>query len=208
MEKKDNMNSIQDYFQQRLEQHGATPQGADWNSVESQEIRFEQLTKLLEVKTGFTILDYGCGYGGYADYLAKNDFHFSQFYGVDILEDMVRKAKDLHPVQERFFFTTDLDEIPLVDYATASGVFNIRLNTDYESWTKYVISCLEELNKRTQRGFASNFLTSYSDPEKMVSRLYYADPCFLFDYCKKNFSKNVAILHDYKLYDFTLIVRK
>ncbi len=208
MIKKDNMDSIQGYFQQRLDQHGATPQGADWNSVESQEIRFEQLTKVIEVKTDFTILDYGCGYGGYADYLAKNGFRFSRFYGVDILEDMVIKAKELHPAQEGFFFTTDMDEIPQVDYATASGVFNIRLDTDYDTWTEYVISCLEELNKRTRRGFASNFLTKYSDPEKMVSRLYYADPCFLFDYCKRNFSKNVAILHDYKIYDFTLIVRK
>ena len=39
-------------------------------------------------------------------------------------------------------------------------------------------------------------------------RLYYADPCALFDYCKRNFSRNVALLHDYKIYDFTLIVRK
>ena len=38
--------------------------------------------------------------------------------------------------------------------------------------------------------------------------LYYADPLDLFDYCKRNFSKNVALLHDYRLYDFTLIVRK
>jgi len=38
--------------------------------------------------------------------------------------------------------------------------------------------------------------------------LYYADPLFLFDFCKQNFSKNVALLHDYRLYDFTLIVRK
>ena len=38
--------------------------------------------------------------------------------------------------------------------------------------------------------------------------LYYADPCFLFDYCKTHFSKDVAILHDYGMYDFTLIVRK
>ena len=42
----------------------------------------------------------------------------------------------------------------------------------------------------------------------MRADLYYADPCFLFDYCKRNFAKDVAILHDYSLYDFTLIVRK
>ena len=38
--------------------------------------------------------------------------------------------------------------------------------------------------------------------------LYYADPMYLFDYCKRHFAKDVALLHDYSLYDFTLIVRK
>ena len=31
---------------------------------------------------------------------------------------------------------------------------------------------------------------------------------FFFDFCKRNFSRNVALLHDYGLYDFTIIVRK
>jgi len=38
--------------------------------------------------------------------------------------------------------------------------------------------------------------------------LYYADPGFFFDYCKTHFAKNVALLHDYGLYDFTILVRK
>ena len=38
--------------------------------------------------------------------------------------------------------------------------------------------------------------------------LYYADPGLFFDDCKRRFSRNVAILHDYDLYDFTVIVRK
>jgi hypothetical protein len=42
----------------------------------------------------------------------------------------------------------------------------------------------------------------------MRDDLYYADPLFLFDYCKRNFAKNVALLHDYRIYDFTIIVRK
>jgi hypothetical protein len=42
----------------------------------------------------------------------------------------------------------------------------------------------------------------------MRRHLYYADPCYLFDTCKKRFSRNVALLHDYEAYDFTIIVRK
>ena len=51
-------------------------------------------------------------------------------------------------------------------------------------------------------------LTKYSDKEYMRDNLYYADPLFIFDYCKRNFSKQVALLHDYGLYEFTILVKK
>jgi len=57
------------------------------------------------------------------------------------------------------------------------------------------------VNRVSRKGFASNFLTKYSDLEKVRPHLYYADPLFLFDYCKRNFSRNVALLNDYDLYD-------
>jgi hypothetical protein len=116
----------------------------------------------------------------------------------------------LYSNQPNIFFTSNISEIPKVDYAVASGVFNIKLDTSYEDWMQYAMDSLEKLNNLTQKGFASNFLTSYSDPERMQSRLdlFYADPCYIFDYCKKHFSRWVSILHDYRLYDFTVIVRK
>jgi len=51
-------------------------------------------------------------------------------------------------------------------------------------------------------------LTSYSDKEKQRPDLYYANPCFMFDYCMRNFSRDVALLHDYQMFDFTILVRK
>jgi hypothetical protein len=42
----------------------------------------------------------------------------------------------------------------------------------------------------------------------MRADLYYADPAQVFDYCKRRFSPNVALLHDYGLYEFTILVRK
>lgn len=49
-------------------------------------------------------------------------------------------------------------------------------------------------------------LTKYSDKEYLRDNLYYGDPMFIFDYCGT--FKNVALLHDYGLYEFTIIVRK
>jgi hypothetical protein len=67
---------------------------------------------------------------------------------------------------------------------------------------------LDALDRTSRSGFAFNCLTSYSDADKMRDYLYYADPCALFDLCKKRYSRNVAILHDYDLYEFTILVRK
>jgi hypothetical protein len=50
-------------------------------------------------------------------------------------------------------------------------------------------------------------LTSYSDPGRMRPDLYYGDPREYFDLCKRKYSRHVALLHDYGLYEFTIIVR-
>jgi hypothetical protein len=100
------------------------------------------------------------------------------------------------------------NEIPEVDYSIVSGTFNIKLDVSTENWTDYVIQALNSMNRISHKGLAFNMLTKYSDLEYMRSNLYYADPCFFFDYCKRNFAKDVALLHDYGLYDFTIHVRK
>ena len=44
--------------------------------------------------------------------------------------------------------------------------------------------------------------------ERMKDYLFYADPGELFDHCKRRYSRWVALLHDYGLYEFTILVRK
>ncbi len=64
------------------------------------------------------------------------------------------------------------------------------------------------MNKASEKGFSFNLLTSYSDAHLKKDYLYYANPGFWFDFCKQNFSRNVALLHDYNLYEFTIRVRQ
>lgn len=197
---------VKSYFGKRIEQHGASPRGVDWNSDESQKTRFDQLLKVVEMSS-FSILDYGCGYGALADYMEQKGFH-AQYYGFDILESAIEIAqRTQNGKPNRTFFTND-GELPVCDYLVASGVFNVRGDQSSETWTNYVIDYLHRFNDLSRKGFASNFLTKYSDTDKMRSDLYYADPLFLFDYCKRTFSKNIALLHDYRIYDFTILVRK
>lgn len=206
MSKIPNLDHVKSYFDKRIQEHGASPRGSDWNSETSQNTRFDQLLKVIETQS-FSLLDYGCGYGALADYLDAKGFDVN-YYGYDILERAIEAARKAHMDKPRRVFFADKSQLPICDYTVASGIFNFRGEQSFEDWTEYVLGVLNEFNRLSLHGFSSNFLTKYSDADKMRSDLYYADPLFLFDYCKRNFSKNVALLHDYRLYDFTIIVRK
>lgn len=199
---------VRDYFENTLKAHGATARGMDWNSEQARELRFEQLVKIIRPGESFTILDYGSGYGAFADYLLAHGHNFDRYTGYDILESMVQAGRQAHAGNDSIFFTSRFDEIAPVDYAVACGVFNMKLEASLGEWNHFVLQSLQQMHQCSRKGFSVNFLTQYSDADRMRPDLYYADPCFLFDYCKVHFSKNVALLHDYDLYDFTLLVRK
>jgi SAM-dependent methyltransferase len=201
------LRQLNDFYTEKLVTHGATPKGVDYNGAESQEIRFDQLLKLCTSENPFSILDYGCSYGALADYLVAKGFE-ADYYGYDIVEKAIELARQVHAGKARRTFFIDNQNLPVCDYVVASGIFNFSGDTPFDTWTNFVTGELQRFDQLSRKGFASNFLTKYSDADKMRPNLYYADPGYIFDFCKKTFSKNVALLHDYNLYDFTILVRK
>lgn len=199
---------VAQYYSAKIAEHGLTARGVDWNGEESQELRFAQLIKLIGGRGYFSINDLGCGYGALLSYL-KARFHDFSYSGCDISADMIAAANRFHASragQARFTVARKPDG--LADYCIASGIFNVRVGRSDGVWSDYLIATLDMLHRYSRRGFAFNCLTSYSDTEKMRPDLYYADPCWLFDHCKRTYSRNVALLHDYGLYEFTILVRK
>ena len=205
--KADLLNEVAKYYTAKLTQYGETPRGVDWNGEESQAERFKQLCKILEATASFSINDLGCGYGALYDFLGSFCRTFS-YTGVDISEEMIRAAERRYTdgSNSRFVHAAEPDQV--ADYGVASGIFNVRLDRSNEQWQSYLEASLDVLNRSSRLGFAFNCLTAYSDADKMQDYLYYADPCLLFDLCKRRYSRNVALLHDYGLYEFTILVRK
>jgi SAM-dependent methyltransferase len=199
---------VANYYSSKLAAYSDTPQGVDWNGYESQIIRFKQLCKLFETQElSFSLNDLGCGYGALLEYL--NQQHSSYTYtGIDISYEMISVAKQrsVEVSNARFVVSDEPDQ--LSDYGVASGIFNVKLSHSDEEWYLYMLETLDSLNRTSQIGFAFNCLSSYSDEDKRREDLYYADPIHLFDLCKRRYSKNIALLHDYGLYEFTILVRK
>jgi hypothetical protein len=200
---------LNEYFSEKLEAFGATPQGVDYNGPEAQERRFEQLARVINPIQPFTVIDYGSGYGALFDFLQSKGWQF-EYYGLDLIEKMVIAGRDGHKDFPNAHFTTGEGELPVAEYLLAGAIFNIKLEASYEDWQASVVGTLQRMNSLCSKGFSFNMLTKYSDADRMAQRpdLFYGDPLFFFDLCKQHFSRNVALLHDYGLYDFTILVRK
>ncbi len=200
---------LNEYFSEKLTAFGATPKGVDYNGSEAQERRFEQLVKIIDPAQPFTVIDYGSGYGAMFDFLYKKGWQF-EYYGIDLIEQMVLTGREAHRDFANAHFTTRESEVPRADYLLAGAIFNIKLDATYEAWQDFVLQTLRRMNSLCAKGFSFNMLTKYSDADRMAQRpdLFYGDPLFFFDVCKRIFSRNVALLHDYGLYDFTILVRK
>jgi SAM-dependent methyltransferase len=209
------LNDVLTYYHKKLIEHGPNARGVDWSDSDRQRLVFDQITKVCFSPrsgvrdSGFTLLDYGCGHASLLGYLVENSWPFEKYVGFDLLPDMLAAGRKLyHAHLDKAEFIDQRDALQPADYVVASGLITVKTEADFSAWQSYVLETLGDMWSLAKKGLAFNSLTKYSDPPKMRDHLYYADPCFLFDYCKTHFSRNVALLHDYGLYEFTVLVRR
>ena len=131
-----------------------------------------------------------------------------RYCGYDVSKAMVEAARSMPRRKPRPASSSAKAGLRRRDYAVASGLFNVKLDVSETEWLEHVDSIIGLLHRTSRRGFAFNCLTSYSDAERKRPDLYYGDPRRFFDHCMKRFSRHVAVLHDYGLYEFTVLVRK
>ena len=197
------------YFTEKIETYGADPKGVDYNGAAAQEIRFEQLIKVIDPSSDFSLMDYGCGYGALFDFLQKKSWNLT-YYGFDMIEKMAVAGQEAHKEFANAHFSHSESDLKVADYLTAGSIFNNKFEANNDEWQNMVCETLRRMNALCSKGFSFNMLTKYSDEDRMAQRpdLFFGDSLFFFDFCKRNFSRNVALLHDYGLYDFTILVRK
>ncbi|HNN12258.1 MAG TPA: class I SAM-dependent methyltransferase [Anaerolineales bacterium] len=201
------LKEVAGYYSEKLAKYGETPHGVDWNGDESQILRFKQLCKIITLPGNFSVNDLGCGYGALFEFLGK-EYSDISYLGVDVSLDMTNSARRRYEEYPHANFINAEAPDRISDFGIASGIFNVRLGCGDSEWYAYILSTLDILNKTSRLGFSFNCLTSYSDEDKKKDYLFYADPSALFDFCKRKFSRQVALLHDYGLYEFTILVRR
>jgi SAM-dependent methyltransferase len=200
------LSEVAAYYASKLKAHGSTPRGVDWNGTESHETRHRQFLRLLEANSNASVIDLGCGFGDFLRFLRAAGYR-GCFTGYDIAPTMIEKARELHGEAEDRQWRIGAEPDGVADFAIASGIFNVKGDVPSEIWAGYVRRIIASLARAGRRGFAFNMLSLSSDLDRRRQDLYYGDPADMLAHCLSHYGRSVALLQDYGLYEFTVVVR-
>jgi len=198
---------VAQYYTGTLRRFGPTPLGVDWSCAPTQALRFRKLLTLCDFGSSFSLNDVGCGYGALLEYLAE--YHPDaeiDYLGIDLSQAMVRKARKLWSGGSRRFLQASVAP-RAADYSIASGIFNVMLDQPVDRWERFVATTLRHMHETSRRGFAVNFVSAPLPGQGIRRGLYGASPERWIDFCRTEFGGDAALVSNYGMSEFTLLVR-
>lgn len=186
-----------DFYKKAYKKYGLTARGLNWNSEESQKIRFEVLTRFLKDEISSScIVDAGCGFGDYYLFLDNQNMTPKRYVGIDCIQDFIDIAKQRLP--DTTFTCRDIlkDELVYADWYVASGSLNI-LNS-FDTWM-----FLEKMLAYSKVGVVFNIL----EGEKKSKNFNYQKKEDIIKFAK-NKGYKIRIVEDYLPNDISVEIRK
>lgn len=189
--------SVKRFYNERYARIGNNIESVGWGSKKNQFLRFEILTKNLNLNKK-KILDFGCGFGDLYIFLKKNfkDFTYS---GYDINKSFILNNKKRFP---KINFFTGIKLIKRFDFIICSGVFSLR--TKYTKF--YFIKLINFLYKKSRKGLMINFLSKKTKVK--LKKNYYYSTKEIISIVKKLKNCEINIYKNYSLDEFTLHLLK
>ncbi|MGB1227185.1 MAG: class I SAM-dependent methyltransferase [Poseidonibacter sp.] len=140
------------FYSRVIKKYGVSARGVHWSCEESQYIRFKELTKFIQNELEHSIIvDAGCGFGEYYNYLFDNNLKPKQYIGIDCEEQMITLASKRF-VDTKFILKNILeDKLPSADYYICSGAMNTLTQEE-------VFNFIKKSYKASKKGFIFNFL--------------------------------------------------
>ena len=181
------------FYKSTILKYGISAKGVHWNSEYTQYKRFEILTSFIknEIKES-TIVDAGCGFAEYYNYLFDNNLKPKSYLGIDCEEQMIKLAS------KRFlntkFEVQDIlnDSLLNCDYYICSGAMNLLKKEE-------VFTFIEKCFMASNKAFIFNFIKNDS-----LTNVKYSD---IMDFSSK-LSKQMFLKEGYLSNDFSIYLEK
>ncbi len=166
--------------------------------------RFEKLLELGDFNNK-SVLDVGCGIGGFADFLRAKGI-VCDFTGIDIVPGMIDIAQKNHPDIKHKFYTFDIVENELAgsfDYVVSNGPLNLRFDGSVNM--ESTMRMIRAMYRLSSLGAAITMTSAYT--RKPDPHTYYYNPVEVIAEAS-SFCTNLRFDHTYLPHDFALFLYK
>ena len=193
---------VKDFFNKLAEKHGYSPKSLAYGSEKSQKIKFDIVTEV-GITDNCSVLDVGCGFGDYFNYLKQKGIKNIKYCGIDISNKIVDLAKEknssVNVIQGNVL---DFLNDEKFDYVISLGLNCVKTGYNWETLTQL----LDKMWKLSKRGIAYNAISTFS--ETSPREIYFVSPVKVIDYIMNNLTHKVVLRHDYMQHDFTIYAYK
>lgn len=183
-------------YSERLQKHGETVDALGWGTRKQQMYRFEQFLDF-GTFTGKSVMDVGCGFADFYEYLNKQDVEISEYIGVDINGKLIQRAEKNYPDIDFYVGNPLLMDKPAsCDVIVMSGALNYRLDQIHN--LTYAREFVRRLFEWTNDAILVDMLSAHRTPEYPKEEfVFYYEPEEMFTFATE-LTPNVSLKHDYK----------
>lgn len=173
-----------------------------WGSEEQQKYRFARTLEQDIDWDGKTVLDIGCGFGDYYDFLCAQEVPFSRYVGWDINPDFVREAGQRHGNDPRAMFEVrnvfeqQPPEGQTYDIGVMLGVLNFHWKEAYDN-VKYTHSALRTAFNIVRKALIVDFLSEHTtETYPREDFVFYHQPGDMLNFAL-SLTPDVTLKHNY-----------
>ena len=195
------LQTIENFFNEKTQQNGYSIKSLDWGSKRTQQIRFHIFSEIASLENK-SVLDVGCGFGDFFDFLTTTLGLNIEYTGVDISSKVVAQAKERNPQLNIIKLDILSQEVQKHDYVFGSGIHNIKVEKNDELLQKM----LEKMFALCNYGVATNMINKTYE-SSLAEHIYGYELQKVMDMTKKLTPFSV-VRQDYLPNDFTLYLYK
>lgn len=186
-------------YSERYERLGRNIKTLGWGTKEQQEYRFRQtLDNNINFKNKI-VLDIGCGFGDYYNYLNINNIKIKKYIGFDINSDLISEAKKTYQNDISTFEVENIlntKKTNIADIGIMFGVLNFNLKekmNNFEYSKKFITKAFALVTDVLIIDFISTNVVSEYPKEDFI---YYHSPIQMLEFAL-TLSNNVVLKHNY-----------